>query len=146
MQGAYTAMGTGGTFITVLPNRDMVVVHQVDIDKNTARVSLAVELHRDAVDDREFLLRRRLQVTAACNRYFRGRSRKGTSVAKSGSLMSFYPIFHTDRRILNRMVRMTVLASGSQGNSTVVSTARTRILVDAGFPAANFSSACRLGR
>lgn len=34
MQAAYTAMGTGGTFITVLPARDMVVVHQVDIDKN----------------------------------------------------------------------------------------------------------------
>jgi phosphoribosyl 1,2-cyclic phosphodiesterase len=30
------------------------------------------------------------------------------------------------------MMRMTVLASGSKGNSTVVSTARTRILVDAG--------------
>jgi phosphoribosyl 1,2-cyclic phosphodiesterase len=30
------------------------------------------------------------------------------------------------------MVRMTVLASGSKGNSTVVSTTRTRILVDAG--------------
>lgn len=30
------------------------------------------------------------------------------------------------------MVRMTVLASGSKGNSTVVSTATTRILVDAG--------------
>jgi CubicO group peptidase (beta-lactamase class C family) len=35
MQGAYTAMGTGGTFITVLPGKDMVVVHQVDIDKNS---------------------------------------------------------------------------------------------------------------
>jgi CubicO group peptidase (beta-lactamase class C family) len=34
MQGAYSAMGTGGTFITVLPAKDMVVVHQVDIDKN----------------------------------------------------------------------------------------------------------------
>ncbi|MBV9572963.1 MAG: serine hydrolase [Acidobacteriales bacterium] len=34
LQGAYTAMGTGGTFITVLPAKDMVVVHQVDIDKN----------------------------------------------------------------------------------------------------------------
>jgi CubicO group peptidase (beta-lactamase class C family) len=34
LQGAYTAMGSGGTFITVLPARDMVVVHQVDIDKN----------------------------------------------------------------------------------------------------------------
>ena len=34
MQGAYTAMGTGGTFITVLPAKDMVVVHQVDIDKD----------------------------------------------------------------------------------------------------------------
>lgn len=30
------------------------------------------------------------------------------------------------------MVRMTVLASGSRGNSTIVSSARTRILVDAG--------------
>jgi phosphoribosyl 1,2-cyclic phosphodiesterase len=36
------------------------------------------------------------------------------------------------RRILNIMVRMTVLASGSRGNSTVVSSTRTRILVDAG--------------
>ena len=35
-------------------------------------------------------------------------------------------------RILLLMVRMTVLASGSKGNSTVVSSSRTRILVDAG--------------
>ena len=35
MQGAYSAMGTGGQFITVLPSRDMVVVHQADIDKNS---------------------------------------------------------------------------------------------------------------
>jgi hypothetical protein len=34
MQGAYTAAGTGGTYITVLPVEDMVVVNQVDIDKN----------------------------------------------------------------------------------------------------------------
>jgi CubicO group peptidase (beta-lactamase class C family) len=34
MQGAYTAAGTGGTYITVLPAEDMVVVNQVDIDKN----------------------------------------------------------------------------------------------------------------
>lgn len=34
LQGAYSAMGTGGTFITVLPAKDMVVVHQVDIDKS----------------------------------------------------------------------------------------------------------------
>jgi CubicO group peptidase (beta-lactamase class C family) len=34
MQGAYTALGTGGTFVTVLPAKDMVVVHQVDIDKD----------------------------------------------------------------------------------------------------------------
>jgi CubicO group peptidase (beta-lactamase class C family) len=32
MQGAYTAMGSGGQFITVLPAKDMVVVHKVDID------------------------------------------------------------------------------------------------------------------
>src|SRR5580704_3903517 len=30
------------------------------------------------------------------------------------------------------MMRMTVLASGSKGNSTIVSSSRTRILVDAG--------------
>ena len=30
------------------------------------------------------------------------------------------------------MMRMTVLASGSRGNSTLVATSRTRILVDAG--------------
>jgi CubicO group peptidase (beta-lactamase class C family) len=35
LQGAYTAAGSGGTYITVLPGMDMVVVHQVDIDKNT---------------------------------------------------------------------------------------------------------------
>lgn len=36
------------------------------------------------------------------------------------------------RRILGIMVRMTVLASGSKGNSTIVASSRTRILVDAG--------------
>jgi phosphoribosyl 1,2-cyclic phosphodiesterase len=36
------------------------------------------------------------------------------------------------RRILKGMMRMTVLASGSKGNSTVVSSTRTRVLVDAG--------------
>jgi CubicO group peptidase (beta-lactamase class C family) len=34
MQGAYTAAGTGGTYITVLPALGMVVVHQVDIDRD----------------------------------------------------------------------------------------------------------------
>jgi CubicO group peptidase (beta-lactamase class C family) len=34
MQGSYTANGTGGTYITVLPANGMVIVHQVDIDKN----------------------------------------------------------------------------------------------------------------
>jgi len=41
LQGAYTGMGSGGTFLTVLPARDMVVVHQVDIDARPhANVSL----------------------------------------------------------------------------------------------------------
>lgn len=35
MQGAYSAMGTGGQYITVLPSKDMVVVQRVDIDKNS---------------------------------------------------------------------------------------------------------------
>jgi CubicO group peptidase (beta-lactamase class C family) len=34
MQGAYTAAGTGGTYLTVLPAFDLVVVHKVDITKN----------------------------------------------------------------------------------------------------------------
>jgi phosphoribosyl 1,2-cyclic phosphodiesterase len=34
--------------------------------------------------------------------------------------------------MLNPMVRMTVLSSGSRGNSTVVASSRTRVLVDAG--------------
>ncbi len=34
MQGAYSAMGSGGQYITVLPAKDMVIVHQVDIDKD----------------------------------------------------------------------------------------------------------------
>ena len=33
-QGAYTARGTGGQFVTVLPLSDTVIVHTVDIDKN----------------------------------------------------------------------------------------------------------------
>ena len=34
LQGAYSAMGAGGQFITVLPQADMVIAHKVDIDKN----------------------------------------------------------------------------------------------------------------
>jgi CubicO group peptidase (beta-lactamase class C family) len=36
LQGAYSAMGSGGQFITVIPNGDMVIAHKVDIDKNPA--------------------------------------------------------------------------------------------------------------
>ena len=40
-EGAYTAMGSNGQFITVLPAADAVVVHKVDIDKDeTPNVSL----------------------------------------------------------------------------------------------------------
>ena len=35
-QGAYTAMGTGGQYITIFPMIDLVVVHKVDIDSNPA--------------------------------------------------------------------------------------------------------------
>ena len=34
LQGAYSAMGTGGQYITVIPFEDMVIVHKVDIDKD----------------------------------------------------------------------------------------------------------------
>ncbi len=39
---------------------------------------------------------------------------------------------HTHSRYAHRMVRFTVLASGSKGNCTVVTGGKTRILVDAG--------------
>jgi len=41
-------------------------------------------------------------------------------------------VLHRLARYAQKMVRFTVLASGSKGNSTVVSGGRTRILVDAG--------------
>jgi len=34
LQGAYSAMGSGGQYITVIPFEDMVIVHTVDIDKD----------------------------------------------------------------------------------------------------------------
>jgi CubicO group peptidase (beta-lactamase class C family) len=34
LQGAYSAMGAGGQYITVIPFEDMVIVHKVDIDKD----------------------------------------------------------------------------------------------------------------
>ncbi len=34
LQGAFTAMGAGGQYITVLPVHEMVIVHKVDIDKD----------------------------------------------------------------------------------------------------------------
>lgn len=37
MQGAYSAMGAGGQYITVLPAADMVIVHKVNIDDNPDR-------------------------------------------------------------------------------------------------------------
>jgi CubicO group peptidase (beta-lactamase class C family) len=36
LQGAYSAMGAGGQFITVLPQADMVIAHKVDIDKDSS--------------------------------------------------------------------------------------------------------------
>ncbi|HWJ54650.1 MAG TPA: serine hydrolase [Vicinamibacterales bacterium] len=36
LQGAFTAMGAGGQYVTVLPAEDMVVVHTTDIDANGA--------------------------------------------------------------------------------------------------------------
>ena len=40
-QGAYSAMGANGQFITVLPDADAVVVHKVDIDNDeTPNVNL----------------------------------------------------------------------------------------------------------
>ncbi len=43
------------------------------------------------------------------------------------------PCFDDETRYSFHMVRVTVLGSGSKGNCTVVSTSRTRIVLDAGF-------------
>jgi len=48
-----------------------------------------------------------------------------------GSARAYSPLIHTESAYLKRM-RMTVLASGSKGNSTVIASAQTRVLVDAG--------------
>lgn len=45
LQGAYTAMGAGGQYITVLPVLEMVVVHKVDIDKNPNAQLTPMEYH-----------------------------------------------------------------------------------------------------
>jgi len=42
LQGAYTAMGTGGQYITVLPKEDIVIAHKVNIDKD-ARANISPE-------------------------------------------------------------------------------------------------------
>ena len=36
-QGAFSAMGAGGRYITVFPLNDIVVVHKVNIDQDEAR-------------------------------------------------------------------------------------------------------------
>jgi phosphoribosyl 1,2-cyclic phosphodiesterase len=44
----------------------------------------------------------------------------------------FHPFHFVLKEYLEEMVRMTVLASGSRGNCTVITAGRTRVLVDAG--------------
>jgi CubicO group peptidase (beta-lactamase class C family) len=39
LQGAYTAMGAGGQYVTVLPDRGMVIAHTVDIERGANDVS-----------------------------------------------------------------------------------------------------------
>jgi CubicO group peptidase (beta-lactamase class C family) len=39
LQGAYTAMGAGGQYVTVLPDRGMVIAHTVDIERGPNDVS-----------------------------------------------------------------------------------------------------------
>jgi CubicO group peptidase (beta-lactamase class C family) len=43
LQGAYSAMGSGGQFITVLPQDDMVIAHKVDIDKDSRKSVSAMD-------------------------------------------------------------------------------------------------------
>ena len=53
-------------------------------------------------------------------------------MAPGMSSASNSPVINRERGYAWEMMRMTVLASGSRGNSTLVSSDRTRILVDAG--------------
>lgn len=79
-----------------------------------------------------------LNDTKGIPRIERGRLPGDVSVARCGAVPSDGPqrrsfVASTRfRRILLIMVRMTVLASGSKGNSTVIASTTTRILVDAG--------------
>ena len=41
--GAYTAMGTGGQYLTVLPQLDLVVSHKVEIEGDTAKEMTELE-------------------------------------------------------------------------------------------------------
>src|SRR5206468_10055702 len=43
LQGAYSAMGAGGQFITVLPRVDVVIAHKVDIDSDPKAQMSAVD-------------------------------------------------------------------------------------------------------
>ena len=45
---------------------------------------------------------------------------------------AFCPPFHIPYGAYVNQMRLTVLASGSKGNSAVVASSRTRVLVDAG--------------
>jgi CubicO group peptidase (beta-lactamase class C family) len=45
LQGAFSAMGAGGQFITVLPREDMIVAHKVDIDADTNAAVGAMSYH-----------------------------------------------------------------------------------------------------
>src|ERR1700733_14649471 len=51
---------------------------------------------------------------------------------RGGTCRGTVPFFNQKSEYAFWMMRMTVLASGSKGNSTIVSSSRTRILVDAG--------------
>ena len=56
-QGAYEARGTGGQYITVLPAKDMVLVHKVDIDPYP----------RGALNQQEWDAITNMAIAAACN-------------------------------------------------------------------------------
>src|SRR5207253_9720154 len=55
------------------------------------------------------------------------------------------PQVRPNHAILPLMVRITVLASGSRGNSALIASSRTRILVDAGLSARETVRRRRLG-
>jgi hypothetical protein len=67
LQGAYTAMGAGGQYLTVLPTQGLVVIHTTDIERGPADVrSMAYDTILGLVIEAALPRQRTLRMTAVC--------------------------------------------------------------------------------